>query len=245
MSDGISMDPAAPKPPSRRAKQRARREKAKAEGQCVSPAKSTGKRCKNPPVEGRATCGDHGGKGGRPIVHGRFAECLTGRVKAAVQASVNDETLFDHAQTVGLLDGLLKEACARASDLDVPEFRKQAVERVQLIEALLTDGKDVALAVHSLAELLRKGLSQAIADDRVFRLAERIDARIAERNRIALAKQNSINSVDLVGVMQGLLATIQRLAPPDLAKSIADELEKLLGGVDIDPPSRETIVGRG
>src|SRR4051812_36311018 len=106
MSDGISTDPPAVKPPTRRAKQRARREKAQAEGQCISPAKSTGKRCKRAPVDGRSTCRSHGGAGGRPIVHGRYSEELPERLRSGFLASLTDESLFDSTQTVALMDAL-------------------------------------------------------------------------------------------------------------------------------------------
>jgi hypothetical protein len=237
------VQPHAPAQPGARKRRRQRREQAALEGQCLGTSKRSGKRCQNKPVPGRPTCRMHGGTGGAPILHGRFSE-LRGRVRASYLASLNDDSLFDHAQTIALLDGLVKEACARAADLDTPKFREIAVDKVEAIELLLTLGKDAALAIHGLATFLKKGLDQVVAEERLFRLVERMDARITEANRLKLSKQNSINAVDLTGVMQSLLAAVLRLGGPELAKLIADEIAKILGGVDVAPPSRETLVGR-
>lgn len=243
MDAGNPKDTPAKKRLSRRAQQRARRAKAQSEGRCTARAKATGKRCRNTPVEGRSTCGVHGGTGGRPIVHGRYSE-LPERVHAGYVASLTDETLFDHAQTVALLDSLVKAAGARARDLDTPQFRKAACELLAEALAAIAGGSDPLKALGPLGSLLEKGLSQVIAEDRLFRLAERLDARIAESNKLKLSKQNAINAVDLVKVMQSMLAAIQRLAPADLAAQIADELERIIGGIDVEPPARDVVARR-
>jgi hypothetical protein len=137
-------------PVSQRAARRARRAQAQAEGKCTATAKGSGKRCKNAPVEGRSTCRKHGGTGGRKIVHGRYAEDLRGRCAGSFWRAWADETLLENAQTIALLDSLVREACERAMDLDTPAFRKLAVERVEFIEAILVEGKDPKLAVRAL-----------------------------------------------------------------------------------------------
>lgn len=225
--------------PSRRARQRARREKAAAEGKCQGKNRR-GKPCKLTPKTGNSVCWRHGARGGRPIVHGRYSE-LPERVRARYLASLTDDSLFDHAQTVAALDGLVREAAARAADLDTPLFRKLALETLSTARELIADGKDPIDCLGPLEALLDKGLAQVIAEDRLFRLLERLDTRIEAANRLKLSKQTAINAVDLVGVMQALLAAIQRLAPADLAKQLADELEKILGGVDVQPIQ----IGRG
>lgn len=241
MNDGIPMD--APAQPSRRARQRARRAKAAAEGKCQGKNRR-GKPCKLTAKEGSSVCWRHGANGGRPILHGRFSETLQGRLRASCQSSLNDGSLFDHAQTCALLDSLVKEACAQLAELDCPRFRASALERAISVRELITLEKDPKLALRGLIELLERGIAEAAAQERVFRLAERLDARLAEANRLKLSKQNAINSVDLVGVMQALLAAIQRLAPPDVAKLIADELAKILGGIDVTPPAEPIAASR-
>ncbi len=232
------------RPVSKRAAARARRAQAQAEGRCTATAKSTGKPCRKTPVEGRSTCRRHGGAGGRPILHGRYSEELPARISARVNASLNDPTLTDNVQMIAAMDGLVREQAARAADLDTPEFRKQACERLATVRELIVDGKDPIDALEPLGALLERGLSQVVAEHRLFQLFERVDVRIADLNRTKLAKSNAINSVDLVSVLQALLAAIQRLAPPELAKLIADELERICGDVELGAPARQSPAGR-
>lgn len=237
------MDVLADKPLSKRAERNARRAQAQADGRCTANAKSTGKRCRNAPVEDRGTCKRHGGAGGRPIVHGRYSEELPARIAARANASLNDPTLLENVQMIAAMDGLVREAAARAADLDVPEFRKQACEKLATARELIVEGGDPIDSLEPLGVLLNKGLSQVIAEQRLFQLFERVDVRIADLNKNKLAKANSINAVDLVAVLQSILAAIQRLAPPDLAQQLAQELERILGGIDVVPRSA-ALAGR-
>jgi hypothetical protein len=230
---------------SRRATRRARRAQAHAEGRCLAKTKSTGKRCKLTPVAGRPTCRKHGGNGGAPIKHGRFVDLAPG-LKTAYLASLNDPTLHDLDQTLALLDGLVKQAGARAADLDTPQFRKTAVEMLATAREQIVDGRDPIDAIGPLGHLLEKGLSQVIAEDRLFRLVERFSMREETRQSLNVARKNVINAQDLTKILVQFLDVVRRLAPPDLAVALADALQKLLvaDGPEGDLIGRTESLGR-
>lgn len=212
---------------SRRATRRARRAQAHAEGRCLAKTKSTGKRCKLTPVPGRPTCRKHGGNGGAPVKHGRFVDLAPG-LKTAYLASLNDPTLHDLDQTLALLDGLVKQAGARAADLDTPHFRKCAVEALATARELIADGGDPIDALGPLGHLLDKGLSEVIAEDRLFRLVERFSMREETRQSLSVARKNVVNAQDVTKILVRILEEIRRLAPPDIATALADALQKML-----------------
>lgn len=83
---------------------------------CKALARTTGEQCKNPALIGFDVCRMHGGKGGRPIIHGRYS--LTHRQALAdkMQAFLEDDRPGDLTDELALTRALLQDYLERFPD---------------------------------------------------------------------------------------------------------------------------------
>jgi len=166
---------------------------------CCAKSKSTGKRCGRTVVPGRRVCRYHGGLGGGPVKHGRYAKGL-GRFRDAYQSALNDPSLLDLRETIALLDITVQKAVERASDCDSPNFRAMALELYE--KAMRNLGEEEGQqALNELGDLLQRGIAEDGALDELAKAAERLGRRQEKAWQIKLDAATAINARDLVAVM--------------------------------------------
>ena len=169
-----------------------------------------GGRCGSTALCPNGRCRLHGGRGGRPIKHGRYSQSL-GRLAKAYEEARRDPTLFDLAEPIAILDALSKRAMERAADLDTPGFRKRALELFDAFRAATAAGDAAvgAARLNELSTLLRTGCAEdeALAEmgEHVDRLARRIEGAWS----VKLAKKNVVNTRDLLAIMMRMLDVVQ------------------------------------
>lgn len=78
---------------------------------CEAKSKSTGERCKNPAVKGKAVCRLHGAHGGRPLIHGMYRGVVSEKVRQKLEA-------IDNYNPTGLLDELSLQRAVFSSYLE-------------------------------------------------------------------------------------------------------------------------------
>lgn len=83
---------------------------------CTAKAKSTGKRCHNPAVNGRSVCRLHGGNAGRPLIHGRYSVEHRKSLEEKVQKFLEDPAPGDLTSELALMRALLQDFLGRFPD---------------------------------------------------------------------------------------------------------------------------------
>ena len=166
---------------------------------CCAKAKSTGKRCGKPVVPGRRVCRIHGGLGGAPVKHGRYSKSV-GRFKEAYQEARNDPSLLDLRETLALLDVAVQRSAERASEGDIPEFRKRALDLFERARAS-ADPADAAKYLNQLGDLLKEGVKDDEALEHLAKAAERLSRRQEKAWSIKLDAATAMNARDLTAVL--------------------------------------------
>lgn len=166
---------------------------------CCAKAKSTGGRCSKPIVPGRRVCRIHGGLGGAPVKHGRYAKGI-GRFREAYQDARSDPTLLDLKETLALLDVTVQRAAERASDGDVPDFRERALDLYEKARAA-TVPEEVARHLNQLGTLLKEGVKDDAALEHLAKAAERLSRRQEKAWSIKLDAAVALNARDLTAVL--------------------------------------------
>jgi len=190
---------------------------------CCAKSKSTGKRCGNPIVAGRRVCRIHGGLGGAPVKHGRYAKGL-GRFREAYAESIADPGLMDLRETLALLDVVVKRNAERLEDSDTPAFRRRALELYTAVRAASTP-QDAAAAMTALGELLRSGVSEDSALDDLAVSAERLARRQEKAWQIRLDAATALNAKDLMAVMARWADIVLEEVPREAAARVIRRID--------------------
>jgi len=190
---------------------------------CCAKAKSTGQRCGKPVVPGRRVCRVHGGLGGAPPTHGRYAKGL-GRFREAYQDARQDPSLLDLRETLALLDIHVQKAAERAGEADTPEFRKSALELFETARAA-TDPQEVAAALNGLGEILRAGVSEDRALEALAKAAERLSRRQEKAWQIRLDAATALNARDLTAVLARFADIVLEEVPKDAAARVIRRID--------------------
>lgn len=190
---------------------------------CCAKSKTTGERCKRTVVPGRRVCRYHGGLGGRPPIHGRYATCL-GHFREAYQASRNDPSLTDLRETMALLDVVVQKNAERAAEHDTPKFRQEAVEKWEMAR-YAQDDVERDLLMDDLGEFLKEGVKGDEALKELASSAERLAKRQERSWDIKLSAANAINARDLVTVLARFADIVLEEAPKDVAGHIIRRID--------------------
>lgn len=166
---------------------------------CTAKSKQSGNRCTKPVVAGRSVCRYHGGLGGRPIVHGRYSKAL-GSLREAYEDSRNDPTLLELRDTLAVLDVIVQKAAARVGELDTPRFRSMAYELYQEA-AGATDPTELRERLRNLGGLLRNGVKEDEALERLSDSVEKLARRQEKAWDLRLSAANAINARDMVALL--------------------------------------------
>lgn len=214
---------------------------------CTARSKRSGVQCRNAPLNGRGTCRMHGGKAGRPIVHGRYSQ-LAGPIGDAYRASVADANLLDPREPLAALDAIVKVQVARMESNDSPAFRSHALA---LIDGALTAR---TAGDHATEESLLKALATHLADgtaatDAEAELSKRVQTfarHNEEANRQKLAKSATVNAQFLVKLFAALGSDLVEKFPREIADGVMDLLQARIDGGDPGGPlAIETAIARG
>lgn len=208
---------------------------AKFEGQCTAQSKQTGNRCERPAMHGRLVCYHHGGKGGRPPVHGRWSRSF-GRLRESYEEARADGELMDMSRTLAVLDVNVQRAAERVEERDTPEFRRRAAKLYMDAQDASASG-DQEKAAQKLAELgvlLRAGVSADRAFAKLVDAAERFGRSQESAWRVRLSKANAINAMDVRAILARFLDFVTQEAPVDVAARIIDRIDVELGGARQD-----------
>lgn len=120
--------------------------------------------CKKWPMRGKARCFKHGGKAGRPVIHGRrcrFQETLG----AAYRRQRDDPDLLRFEAGIAALCVRQEELAQRLASGDGPDFRETAMEHVRELERARDsqDAKALNRALEALKRHIRAGHSRDAA----------------------------------------------------------------------------------
>ena len=190
---------------------------------CCAKAKSTQARCGKPIVPGRRVRRLHGGLGGAPIKHGRYAKGL-GRFREAYQEARQDESLLDLRETLALIDIGVQRAAERVSENDTPEFREQALELYNQARSA-TDPKESARCLSLLGELLERGIADDKALDHLAKSAERLARRQEKAWSIRLDAATALNARDLVACLARFADIVLEEVPKDAAARVIRRID--------------------
>ena len=185
---------------------------------CCAKSKQSGERCKKPVVPGRRVCRMHGGLGGAPIKHGRYAKGL-GRFRDAYQESRQDESLLDLRETLALLDINVQRAVERLGEKDTPRFRERAQELYNLARSS-ADPATQARYLSDLGELLEAGVEDYKALEELAKAAERLARRQEKAWSIRLDAATALNARDLTAVLARFADIIVEECPKDAAARV-------------------------
>lgn len=141
----------------------------------------------------------HGGLGGAPVKHGRYSKSI-GRFSEAYQEARSDPTLLDLKETLALLDVTVQRAAERASDGDVPDFRRLALDLYEKARAA-TLPEEVARHLNQLGALLKEGVKDDAALEHLAKAAERLSRRQEKAWSIKLDAAVALNARDLTAVL--------------------------------------------
>lgn len=84
----------------------------KSHGRCGAKTRTSGEPCKNPAL-GNGRCRFHGGRAGRPVVHGRYSAAHAAKLTERIEAHREDERPKDLSDEVALLRALLSDLLDR------------------------------------------------------------------------------------------------------------------------------------
>lgn len=196
---------------------------------CRAANKSNGKRCGRPKEEGFEVCYRHGARGGAPIKTGKYSTKL-GRFREDYERARDDDALFDLRDTVALLDVRVARAAEKASALDSPEYREEALR-------LWREARDAGtpeamrLALGKLGTLLEGGVEEDKALEELARVAERLAVRQEAALKIQLAAASAVREQEL----NALIAVIHSCIVEELDGKSAQRLltrldQTILGG---------------
>lgn len=195
------------------------------EQQCKSKAKSTGRRCRNGIVPGRAVCELHGGLGGRPPKHGMYSGAFV-RLRKVYEAALADPRLMDLREPIALLKVQVDDSVRRVEENDTPAFRRRALSLMQEAKAATREGKveDAQAKLIALEDLLGRGVAEDKALDRMAHAVDRLAKRVEGAWTIALAQQQAINVKDLVVILARFVACVVSASEVE-AKRMAKRIE--------------------
>jgi len=88
--------------------------------QCTAHRKSDGEPCRGKAVRGRTVCRMHGGKAGRPPVHGLYSTVLKGRFRERLRAAKDLPNPLDATEEIALVRMLLAEFLEKQEANETP-----------------------------------------------------------------------------------------------------------------------------
>lgn len=192
---------------------------------CTAQSKQSKERCRNQVVPGRSVCRFHGGLGGRPIIHGRYSKSM-GSLREAYEAARNDPTLMELRESLALLDVVVQKAAKRASDLDTPEFREQALT-LYSDASQATDPVEAQTKLRDLGLLLRSGGEESKALGDLADATERLAKRQEKAWDLRLSAANAINARDMV-------ALLSRFADIVIEEADRETATRIVGRIDTE-----------
>lgn len=192
-------------------------------GRCTAKSKQTGNRCTKPVVPGRPVCRYHGGLGGRPIKHGRYSKAL-GTLRTAYEEARNDPTLLELRDTLAVLDVIVQKAASRVAERDTPRFRARAQE---LFEAAAgaTDPAELRVRLRDLGSLIREGVREDEALDRLSDAVEKMARRQEKAWDLRLSAANAINARDMVALLGRFAEIVLDEADPETASRVIARID--------------------
>lgn len=198
---------------------------------CSGRKKRTKEPCGAWAVSGSDKCRMHGGKGsGRPVTRGRYADVFRGDIRAAYENSLADPRLMDLSETLAALDALVRTLAVRLQNGDTPEFRAEAVSKVDaMIAARGAPDGEAGKKFQELVVFLRAGADQAATESVLFDRLERLTKRVEEANKILHAKQNAIPAERITDLLTILITAVKANAEEKAAARIVADLERAFG----------------
>lgn len=230
--------------------------------QCTATSKRSGKRCRNPPMDGRAVCRMHGGKSPRGLAHpstthGGYSKDLVARSMRDHQTNRLHPELLELSEDAALSQTLIQEAL-RSSQL--PEYwaeLRALYEKVcrlyidglvflgeqpsaqELAELLMRpEGGELGRALGELGEQIAKGKDRFSIDlptmVDVARLIE-VRRRVVKTENARFTDQGLMWPIPRVQAYVGQLITCVRQYVDNATMArIADDFRARAGG---SPPS--------
>ena len=148
-------------------------------------------------------------------------------MSASYAAAINDETLLDLREPIALLEAALQQTAERVSSLDTPDFRARAWRLLEEVRQAMAE-RDNELAAAKMVELrtlLRDGVAEDQAVDRMVQQAERLARRVEVAWGIKLQKQQVMSIQQLGAVMGRVLEIVAQEASPATASAIIRRME--------------------
>lgn len=181
--------------------------------QCSAKTKRTGSRCKNPAVNGVATCRMHGGKSARGVASGtfktgRYSKALPARLMERYDLSREDSGLTDLSDELALTDARLFELLGRVDSgesgrlWDMLGKAKREYERE-------SDQPKKAAILHGILALIEEGLEDRANWAEIAALMEQRRKLVdTERRRLADASQ-MVTASEALSLVRAVVAIVQ------------------------------------
>ncbi len=208
------------------------------EGKCGAKLRGSdnkGKYCaKDPMTNGR--CRLHGGPTPRGVQsvnfkHGRFSRYFKGEMREKYAESKSDERLLDLTEIVAVIDAATKRAAERVSELDTPEFRKQAKALYKEAKAAHADGDTELFAEHfkELGKHLQRGALEDSALAALVEFATKGGNQIEKKWNLALKQERAMSRTDVMTYTNGILAAVAAKVDAKTMTQITESISKMIG----------------
>jgi hypothetical protein len=145
-------------------------------------------------------------------------------LRSAYEDARNDPTLLELRDTLAVLDVIVQKAASRVAERDTPRFRARARELFEQA-AGATDPAELQVRLRDLGSLIREGVREDEALDRLSDAVEKMAKRQEKAWDLRLSAANAINARDMV-------ALLGRFAEIVLEEADADTASRVIARID-------------
>lgn len=196
--------------------------------ECGAKTRSGGT-CKRAPTS-NGRCNLHGGRAGRPVVHGRYSKHLPQRLASRYEEALADPDLIAQRDEIATIDARISELLSRLDSTETSLGWKLAWKLRQAEKAGGPEGMKAGLQLDT---ILESGLKDSATWEEVAgfieqrrRCADTEQKRLAALDQFVTAKQANV----LVAAIIRLVS--ENVPDADARSRIAQGLVALVGGAD-------------
>jgi hypothetical protein len=205
--------------------------------QCNATAKSTGKQCENPAVDGSSKCRVHGGKTPRGadspnFKHGRYSKHMPEALLSAYKDAQTDPELLSVRQDIALTDAIISSLLP---NLDTGESGKAWSDMAKIVMKAQKAYHDESMgnmfeAFHDMEAIIEKRLNHFAAQREISAQIDQRRKLVETEQKISLQGERAISAEQLVTLMSAVLSVINNVITDKQQRyAIASQIDQLIG----------------
>lgn len=195
---------------------------------CQGWSRTAGRQCMNSPLKGKRVCAIHGGKGGRPPIHGKYTHAA--RLVDDIERAVAHPDLLSMTFELATNSARIGQLFRQMDELDLTSVTADILEEVGNIRsALLKHATHSALAaLNRLEKACTPAQVEARIWDKVLQHME-VSRKLSDSERKWLHEQQLLLTIrEVVGLLRTYQEIALRFIPNSKdRKAFYDELEEV------------------